>query len=548
MSDDKKVIFSMVKVNKTTPTGKHILKDIYLSFFYGAKIGIIGNNGAGKSTVMKIIAGLDEAFQGEVVWADGYTVGYLSQEPELDESKTVREIVEEGTQEIVDVLKEYEEINMKFMDEDILNDPDKMQKLMDRQAAVQDKIDALDAWELDTKLSIAMDALRCPPDDQKISELSGGERRRVALCRLLLQQPDVLLLDEPTNHLDAESIDWLEQHLEQYKGTVLCVTHDRYFLDNVAGWILELDRGEGIPYEGNYASWLEQKSKRLAQEEKHESKRRKELDRELDWIRQSPKGRRAKNKARINNYESMLAEGTKEKDARLNIPIPNGPRLGNKVIEASGLTKAFGDKLLVENLTFQLPPAGIVGIIGPNGAGKTTLFRMIMGEETPDNGNIDMGETVKIGYVDQRHADIDPNKTVWEVVSGGNEQVEIGGQLFNSRAYVSKFNFNGADQQKKCGVLSGGERNRLHLAMTLKTEANVLLLDEPTNDIDVNTLRALEEGIEGFAGCAVVISHDRYFLDRICTHILAFEGDSQAYWFEGTYSEYEENRKKRLGG
>ena len=547
MSDDKKVIFSMVKVNKTTPTGKHILKDIYLSFFYGAKIGIIGNNGAGKSTVMKIIAGLDEAFQGDVVWADGYTVGYLSQEPELDESKTVREIVEEGTQEIVDVLKEYEEINMKFMDEEILNDPDKMQKLMDRQATVQDKIDALDAWELDTKLSIAMDALRCPPDDQKISELSGGERRRVALCRLLLQQPDVLLLDEPTNHLDAESIDWLEQHLEQYKGTVLCVTHDRYFLDNVAGWILELDRGEGIPYEGNYASWLEQKSKRLAQEEKQESKRRKELDRELDWIRQSPKGRRAKNKARINNYESMLAEGTKEKDARLNIPIPNGPRLGNKVIEASGLTKAFGDKLLVENLTFQLPPAGIVGIIGPNGAGKTTLFRMIMGEETPDGGNIDMGETVKVGYVDQRHADIDPNKTVWEVVSGGNEQVEIGGQLFNSRAYVSKFNFNGADQQKKCGVLSGGERNRLHLAMTLKTEANVLLLDEPTNDIDVNTLRALEEGIEGFAGCAVVISHDRYFLDRICTHILAFEGDSQAYWFEGTYSEYEENRKKRLG-
>lgn len=547
MSDDKKVIFSMVKVNKTTPTGKHILKDIYLSFFYGAKIGIIGNNGAGKSTVMKIIAGLDEAFQGDVVWADGYTVGYLSQEPELNESKTVREIVEEGTQEIVDVLNEYEEINMKFMDEEILNDPDKMQKLMDRQAAVQDKIDALDAWELDTKLSIAMDALRCPPDDQKISELSGGERRRVALCRLLLQQPDVLLLDEPTNHLDAESIDWLEQHLEQYKGTVLCVTHDRYFLDNVAGWILELDRGEGIPYEGNYASWLEQKSKRLAQEEKHESKRRKELDRELDWIRQSPKGRRAKNQARINNYESMLAEGTKEKDARLNIPIPNGPRLGNKVIEASGLTKAFGDKLLVENLTFQLPPAGIVGIIGPNGAGKTTLFRMIMGEETPDGGNIDMGETVKIGYVDQRHADIDPNKTVWEVVSGGNEHVEIGGQLFNSRAYVSKFNFNGADQQKKCGVLSGGERNRLHLAMTLKTEANVLLLDEPTNDIDVNTLRALEEGIEGFAGCAVVISHDRYFLDRICTHILAFEGDSQSYWFEGTYSEYEENRKKRLG-
>ena len=547
MSEDKKVIFSMVRVNKTTPTGKHILKDIYLSFFYGAKIGIIGNNGAGKSTVMKIIAGLDEAYQGEVVWSDGYSVGYLSQEPQLDESKTVRQIVEEGTQEIVDVLKEYEEINMKFMDEEILNDPDKMQKLMDRQAQVQDRIDALDAWELDTKLSIAMDALRCPPDDQPISELSGGERRRVALCRLLLQQPDVLLLDEPTNHLDAESIDWLEQHLEQYKGTVLCVTHDRYFLDNVAGWILELDRGEGIPYEGNYASWLEQKSKRLAQEEKQESKRKKELDRELDWIRQSPKGRRAKNKARINNYESLLSEGTKEKDARLQIPIPNGPRLGNKVIEASGLNKAFGEKLLVENLSFQLPPAGIVGIVGPNGAGKTTLFRMVMGEETPDKGSIEVGETVKIGYVDQRHQDIDSNKTVWEVVSGGNEQIEIGGQLFNSRAYVSKFNFNGSDQQKKCGVLSGGERNRLHLAMTLKTEANVLLLDEPTNDIDVNTLRALEEGIEGFAGCAVVISHDRYFLDRICTHILAFEGDSQAYWFEGTYSEYEENRKKRLG-
>ena len=547
MSEDKKVIFSMVRVNKSTPTGKHILKDIYLSFFYGAKIGIIGNNGAGKSTVMKIIAGLDDAYQGEVVWSDGYTVGYLSQEPQLDESKTVRQIVEEGTQEIVDVLKEYEEINMKFMDEEILNDPEKMQKLMDRQAEVQDRIDALDAWELDTKLSIAMDALRCPPDDQVISELSGGERRRVALCRLLLQQPDVLLLDEPTNHLDAESIDWLEQHLEQYKGTVLCVTHDRYFLDNVAGWILELDRGEGIPYEGNYASWLEQKSKRLAQEEKQESKRKRELDRELDWIRQSPKGRRAKNKARINNYESMLSEGTKEKEARLQIPIPNGPRLGNKVIEATGLSKAFGDKLLVENLSFQLPPAGIVGIIGPNGAGKTTLFRMVMGEEAPDSGTIDVGDTVKVGYVDQRHKDIDPNKTVWEVVSGGNEQIEIGGQLFNSRAYVSKFNFNGPDQQKKCGVLSGGERNRLHLAMTLKTEANVLLLDEPTNDIDVNTLRALEEGIESFAGCAVVISHDRYFLDRICTHILAFEGDSQAYWFEGTYSEYEENRKKRLG-
>lgn len=547
MSDDKKVIFSMVKVCKDTPAGKQVLKDVYLSFFYGAKIGIIGVNGSGKSTVMKIIAGLDEAYRGDVVWADGYTVGYLPQEPDLDPSKTVREIVEEGTQEIVDTLAEFEEINAKFMEDEILNNPDKMEALIVRQAQVQDRIDALDAWELDTKLNIAMDALRCPPDDQKISELSGGERRRVALCRLLLKQPDVLLLDEPTNHLDAESIDWLEQHLEQYKGTVLCVTHDRYFLDNVAGWILELDRGEGLPYEGNYQSWLEQKTKRLAQEEKQESKRKKELDKELEWIRTNPKGRRAKNKARISNYETMLADGNKEKSSRLQIPIPNGPRLGNKVLEVTDLQKSFGDKLLVDGLNFKLPPAGIVGIIGPNGAGKTTLFKMIMGEEQPDKGTLELGDTVQIGYVDQTHKDINPEETVWEVVSGKNEHIEIGGTLVNSRAYVSRFNFNGPDQQKKCGVLSGGERNRLHLAMTLKTEANVLLLDEPTNDIDVNTLRALEEGIMSFAGCAVVISHDRYFLDRICTHILAFEGESNVYWFEGTYSEYEENRKKRLG-
>ncbi|MCH2199515.1 MAG: energy-dependent translational throttle protein EttA [Flavobacteriales bacterium] len=547
MSDDQKVIFSMVKINKTTPQGKHILKDIYLSFFYGAKIGIIGANGSGKSTVMKIIAGLDEAYQGDVVWSDGYTVGYLPQEPKLDENKTVREVVEEGTQEIVDILKEYEEINNKFMDEEILNDPDKMQNLMDRQAEVQDKIDALDAWELDTKLAIAMDALRTPPEDQKISELSGGERRRVALCRLLLKQPDVLLLDEPTNHLDAESVQWLEQHLQRYKGTVIAVTHDRYFLDNVAGWILELDRGEGIPWKGNYSSWLDQKAKRLAQEEKQESKRKKELERELDWVRMNPKGRQAKSKARLNNYDKLMSQQGKDKEAKLQLPIPNGPRLGNNVIDAETLTKAYGDKLLYENLSFSLPPAGIVGIIGPNGAGKTTLFKIIMGEEAPDDGNITIGETVKIGYVDQRHKDIDSEKSVYEVISGGNEQIEIGGQIVNARAYVSKFNFNGSDQQKKCGVLSGGERNRLHLAMTLKTEANVLLLDEPTNDLDVNTLRALEEGIENFAGCAVVISHDRWFLDRICTHILAFEGDSQVYVFEGGYSDYEENRKKRLG-
>ena len=547
MSDDKKIIFSMVGVNKYTPTGKHIIKDVYLSFYYGAKIGILGMNGAGKSTVMKIIAGLDQSYQGDVVWSPGYSVGYLPQEPQMDETKTVREIVEEGVKPITDALKEYEEINNKFMDEEILNDPEKMQKLMDRQAEVQDKIEVLGGWDLDTKLNIAMDALRCPPEDAVIGVLSGGERRRVALCRLLLQQPDVLLLDEPTNHLDAESVLWLEQHLQQYSGTVLAVTHDRYFLDNVAGWILELDRGEGIPYQGNYSSWLEQKSKRLAQEEKTESKRRKILERELEWVRTNPKGRHAKNKARLQNYDKMMSEGEREKEAKLEIPIPNGPRLGNEVIEFTNVTKGFEDKLLIENLSFKLPPAGIVGIIGPNGAGKTTLFRMIMNEETSDSGEIKIGETVKIGYVDQRHKDVDPEKSVYEVISGGNEVIDVGGQSINSRAYCGKFNFAGADQQKKVGVLSGGERNRLHLAMTLKTEANVLLLDEPTNDIDVNTLRALEEGIESFAGCAVVISHDRWFLDRICTHILAFEGDSQVYFFEGTFSEYEENKVKRLG-
>ena len=544
---DKKIIFSMVGVNKYTPTGKHIIKDIYLSFYYGAKIGIIGLNGSVKSTVMKIIANLDQEFQGDVVWSAGYSVGYLPQEPQLDDTKTVREIVEEGVKPITDVLKEYEEINMKFGDEEILNDPDKMQSLMDRQAAVQDKIEALGGWDLDTKLSIAMDALRCPDEDSLIEKLSGGERRRVALCRLLLQNPDVLLLDEPTNHLDAESVEWLEQHLQQYPGTVLAVTHDRYFLDNVAGWILELDRGEGIPWEGNYTEWLEQKSKRLAAEEKQESKRRKILERELEWVRMNPKGRQAKNKARIQNYDKMMAEGEREKDAKLELPIPNGPRLGNDVIDAIEISKSFGDRLLIENLSFKLPPAGIVGVIGPNGAGKTTMFRMIMGEETPDSGEFKVGDTVQIGYVDQRHGEIDPNKSVYEVISGGNEVIDLGGQTINSRAYCSKFNFAGGDQQKKCGVLSGGERNRLHLAMTLKTEANVLLLDEPTNDIDINTLRALEEGIQNFAGCAVVISHDRWFLDRICTHILAFEGDSQVYYFEGSYSEYEENKKKRLG-
>ena len=537
----------MVGVSKVTPQGKQIIKNIYLSFFYGAKIGIIGLNGSGKSTVMKIIAGLDKSFQGDVVFSPGYSVGYLPQEPELDPNKTVRDIVLEGAQEIVDVLAEYEEINNAFMDEDVMSDPDKMDKLIARQGEVQDKIDALDAWELDTKIERAMDALRCPPDDQLIGTLSGGERRRVALCRLLLQNPDVLLLDEPTNHLDAESIDWLEQHLQQYKGTVIAVTHDRYFLDNVAGWILELDRGEGIPWKGNYTSWLEQKGKRLQEEEKTESKRQKMLARELEWVRMNPKARQAKSKARLQNYDKMLSADAREKEAKLEMPIPNGPRLGNNVIDALHVGKAFGDKLLYDDLNFKLPPAGIVGIIGPNGAGKTTIFKMIMAELSPDNGEFTVGDTVKIGYVDQSHKDIHPEKTVFDVVSNGLEYVEVGNDKINARAYLSKFNFNGSDQNKKVGILSGGERNRLHLAMTLKTEANVLLLDEPTNDIDVNTLRALEEGIENFAGCAVVISHDRWFLDRICTHILAFEGDSQVYWFEGSYSEYEENRKKRLG-
>jgi ATP-binding cassette ChvD family protein len=547
MSDDKKIIFSMVGVSKNTPQGKQIIKNIYLSFFYGAKIGIIGLNGSGKSTVMKIIAGLDQAYQGDVVFSPGYSVGYLPQEPELDLTKTVKEVVMEGAQEIVDILNEYEEINAAFMDEEVLNDPDKMDKLIARQGEVQDKIDATDAWELDTKLERAMDALRCPPDDQLISTLSGGEKRRVALCRLLLKNPDILLLDEPTNHLDAESIDWLEQHLQQYKGTVIAVTHDRYFLDNVAGWILELDRGEGIPWKGNYSSWLEQKGNRLKEEEKSESKRQKMLARELEWVRMNPKARQAKSKARLQNYDKMLAEDVKDKEAKLELPIPNGPRLGQNVIDAIHVAKGFGDKLLYDDLNFKLPPAGIVGIIGPNGAGKTTIFKMIMDELQPDKGEFTVGETVKIGYVDQTHKDIHPEKTVFDVVSNGLEYVEIGNQKIIARAYLSKFNFNGSDQNKKVGVLSGGERNRLHLAMTLKTEANVLLLDEPTNDIDVNTLRALEEGIENFAGCAVVISHDRWFLDRICTHILAFEGDSQVYWFEGSYSEYEENRKKRLG-
>ena len=542
MADDKKIIFSMVGVGKLIPPSRQILKDIYLSFFYGAKIGIIGLNGAGKSTLLKIIAGVEKEYQGEVVFAPGYSVGYLEQEPKLDNNKTVKEVVQEAVQPIVDALKEYEEVNNAFAEPDADFD-----KLCARQGELTELLDQYDAWTLDSRLERAMDALRCPEEDTLVANLSGGERRRVALCRLLLQEPDILLLDEPTNHLDAESIDWLEQHLRQYKGTVIAVTHDRYFLDNVAGWILELDRGEGIPWQGNYSSWLDQKSQRLAMEEKQESKRRKTLQRELEWVRMAPKARHAKGKARLAAYDRMMNEDVKEKEQNLEIYIPNGPRLGTNVIEAQGVSKAYGDKLLYENLTFSLPPAGIVGVIGPNGCGKTTLFRLIMGLEQPDSGTFRIGETVKLGYIDQQHMQIDPEKSVWEVVSEGNEQIQMGGRLVNSRAYISRFNFSGNDQSKKAGVLSGGERNRLHLALTLKSEANVLLLDEPTNDIDVNTMRALEEGLEHFAGCAVVISHDRWFLDRICTHILAFEGDSQVYFFEGTYSEYEENRRKRLG-
>ena len=542
MADDKKIIFSMVGVGKLIPPSRQILKDIYLSFFYGAKIGIIGLNGSGKSSLMKIIAGVDKDYQGEVVFSPGYSVGYLEQEPKLDDSKTVKEVVQEAVQETVDLLKEYDEVNNAFAEPDADFD-----KLIARQGELTELLEAHDAWNLDQKLERAMDALRCPDEDQLVANLSGGERRRVALCRLLLQEPDILLLDEPTNHLDAESIDWLEQHLQQYKGTVIAVTHDRYFLDHVAGWILELDRGEGIPWKGNYSSWLEQKTARLAMEEKQESKRRKTLQRVLEWVRMAPKARHAKGKARLAAYDRLLNEDVKEKEQNLEIFIPNGPRLGNKVLEVNGVSKAYGDKLLYENLTFSLPPAGIVGIIGPNGCGKTTLFRLIMGLEKPDTGTFEVGETVKIGYIDQQHAEIDPEKSVYEMISGGNENLQVGGRLVNSRAYISRFNFTGTDQQKKVGVLSGGERNRLHLALTLKSEANVLLLDEPTNDIDVNTMRALEEGLENYAGCAVVISHDRWFLDRICTHILAFEGDSQVYFFEGGYTEYEENRRKRLG-
>jgi sulfate-transporting ATPase len=544
---DEKIIFSMAGVSKVYPPQKTVLKNIYLSFFYGAKIGVIGLNGSGKSSLLKIIAGIDKTNIGEVVFSPGYSVGYLSQEPELDPEKTVREIVEEGVAETTALLKEYEEINEKFGLEEYYGDADKMDKLMTRQGELQDQIDAVNAWELDTKLERAMDALRCPEPDTKISVLSGGERRRVALCRLLLKEPDVLLLDEPTNHLDAESIDWLEQHLKQYKGTVIAVTHDRYFLDNVAGWILELDRGEGLPWKGNYSSWLDQKSKRLAQEDKTEGKRQKALERELEWVRMGAKGRHTKSKARLSNYEKLASEETKEREEKLELFIPPGPRLGNIVIEANGVSKSYGDKLLFDNLSFSLPPAGIVGIIGPNGAGKTTLFRLITGQDTPDAGTFRVGETVALGYVDQMHDDLDPNKSVWENVTGGLETIMVGNRPLNSRAYVSRFNFNGADQQKKVGVLSGGERNRVHLSITLKKGSNVLLLDEPTNDIDVNTLRALEEALENFGGCAVIISHDRWFLDRICTHILAFEGNSQVYFFEGNYSDYEENRKKRLG-
>ena len=547
MADDKKIIFSMVGVSKAFQANKQVLKDIYLSFFYGAKIGIIGLNGSGKSTLMKIIAGLEKSYQGEVVFSPGYSVGYLAQEPHLDNEKTVKEVVMEGVQSIVDTLAEYEEINNKFGLPEYYEDPEKMDALFARQAELQDIIDATDAWNLDSKLERAMDALRCPPEDQPVKNLSGGERRRVALCRLLLQKPDILLLDEPTNHLDAESIDWLEQHLQQYEGTVIAVTHDRYFLDHVAGWILELDRGEGIPWKGNYSSWLEQKTKRMEMEEKVASKRRKTLERELDWVRMAPKARQAKGKARLNSYDKLLNEDVKEKEEKLEIFIPNGPRLGNKVIEAKGVAKAYGDKLLFDNLNFMLPPNGIVGVIGPNGAGKTTLFRLIMGLETVDKGTFEVGETVKLAYVDQQHKDIDPEKSVYQVISGGNELIRLGNRDINARAYLSRFNFSGADQEKLCGMLSGGERNRLHLAMALKEEGNVLLLDEPTNDIDVNTLRALEEGLDDFAGCAVVISHDRWFLDRICTHILAFEGSSEVFFFEGSYSEYEENKMKRLG-
>lgn len=547
MSDDKKIIFSMIGVGKTYPPQKQVLKNIYLSFFYGAKIGIIGLNGSGKSSLLKIIAGIDKEYQGEIVSDKGYSVGYLEQDPKLDPTKTVKEIVQEGVQPIMDVLKEYEEINEKFGLPEYYEDSDKMDALFARQAELQDRIDATDAWNIDNKLERAMDALRCPPEEQLAANLSGGEARRVALCRLLLQEPDVLLLDEPTNHLDAESIDWLEQHLQQYQGTVICITHDRYFLDHVAGWILELDRGEGIPWKGNYTSWLEQKTKRMEQEEKQASKRRKTLERELEWVKMAPKARHAKGKARLNDYEKLLNADQKEREEKLEIFIPNGPRLGNKVIEAHGVSKAFGDKLLFDNLEFMLPPSGIVGIIGPNGAGKTTLFRLIQGLEKADKGSFEVGDTVKIGYVDQSHESIDLNKSVYQVISGGSEFVRVGGKEINARAYLSRFNFTGADQEKLTGVLSGGERNRLHLALTLKSEANVLLLDEPTNDIDVNTLRALEEGLENFAGCAVVISHDRWFLDRICTHILAFEGNSEVFFFEGSYSEYEENKKARMG-